>query len=229
MRTSGFRCTPIEKQWGTFAFALVFVFTVLPAVADEPHLSNPALSGLATTALVRAYEASGIGSDDKAPLRLGSFVVTIYKVQNNFLIGFTGTTTMEVHNIVVDGHTGSVLWRAGDPSGEAYGHAAISEAFMLPGVVAGEIIAAHQAASNLGYKPFQTGAYYTIFQPWPGATFIAFDQTQEPTSVSTSPGPTPTPDASCHSGCTPAPGYLVPGYTVMVTNGRVTIQPDVNL
>ena len=214
---------------GALTLLLAFGLVILPAGADQHALSSPALSGLATNALVRAYKASGFGPDNAAPLRLQSLVVTIYTSRDNFWVMFSGTTTMEIHNVFIEGRTGSVLWRAGDPGGEAYSHPVITEAFILPGVVAGEIIAAYQAATKFGYKPFQTGGYYTIFQPWPGGTFIAFDQTQEPASVSTNPGPTPTPTAPCRSGCVAPVGYAVPGYFVTVWNGHVTITPDVNL
>jgi|GEM_PF-4602960 hypothetical protein len=213
------------KRAGALTLLVAFGLGILPAAADQRALSSPALSGLATNALVRAYKASGFGADNAAPLRLQSIVVTIYTTRSNFWVMFSGTTTMEIQNIFIEGRTGSVLWKAGDPGGEAYSHPVITEAFMLPGVVAGEIIAAYQPASKFGYKPFQTGAYYTIFQPWPGGTFIAFDRTQEPTSVSTSPAPT----VPCLSSCAPAAGYAVPGYFVTVRNSRVTITPDVNL
>jgi hypothetical protein len=208
---------------------VAFGLGISPAAADRRALSSPALSGLATNALVRAYNASGFGADNAAPLRLQSIVVTIYTARSDFWVMFSGTSTMEIHNIFIEGRTGSVLWKAGDPGGEAYSHPAITEAFMLPGVVAGEIIAAYQVASKSGYKPFQTGAYYTIFQPWPGATFITFNCAPAATSVTTVPGPTPTSNGSGVASCAFIPGYSAPGYTVVLTNkGGVAIQPDVN-
>lgn len=173
------------------------------------------LSGLATNALVRAYEATGLGTDISAPLRLRSYVVMIYTSGDNFWVIMNDTASVEVHNTLVQARTGAILWKSGDPGGDL--NPSFSEAFMLPGIIAGEIIAAHRAASDVRFKPFDTGAYFTVFVPWPIGTYISFHQTREPTSVSINPKPN---DVTL-------PGYLVLGYSVMANHDCVTISATV--
>ena len=57
---------------GALTLLVAFGLGISPAAADRRALSSPALSGLATNALVRAYNASGFGADNAAPLRLQS-------------------------------------------------------------------------------------------------------------------------------------------------------------
>ena len=217
-------------RWiGTLAVLVAFSSSALRTTAGELAQAHPVLSGFATNALVRAYHASGLDTNISAPLRLRSYVVTIYTSGDDFWIMFNDTASMEVHNILVAARTASVVWRAGDPGGEVYSNPTTTEALMLPGVVAGEIILAYREGSRCHYKPFQTGAYYTVLTPWPGGTYIAFWQTQEPTSVSINPAPTPTPEARCSSDCATTAGYLIPGYMVRASSDRVSIQPDFKL
>lgn len=102
-------------RWiGPLAVLLAFSSSALRTTAGELAQAHPVLSGFATNALVQAYHASGLDTNISAPLRLRSYVVTIYTSGDDWIM-FNDTASMEVHNILVAARTASVVWRAGDP------------------------------------------------------------------------------------------------------------------
>lgn len=142
-------------RWiGPLAVLLAFSSSALRTTAGELAQAHPVLSGFATNALVRAYHASGLDTNISAPLRLRSYVVTIYTSGDDWIM-FNDTASMEVHNILVAARTASVVWRAGDPGGEVYSNPTTTEALMLPGVVAVEIILAYREGSRGHYNLFR--------------------------------------------------------------------------
>jgi hypothetical protein len=208
--------------------SLLILAALLPAVrteADEYQYYGPSLSGLATNAVVQAYEGSGLDGDTPAPFRLENYVVTIHTFGDYLEVLFAGNTTAEIHDVLIVGKTGSVARLHRDPVTKTYPVPAATEGYVLPGVVAGEIIVGYREALREKYAPLKTGAYATNFEAYAGGLNIRFEKTQEPTVVSVLPAPTPTPGAlRCLSGCATGPGY-----SITIRNGRITIKRAVSL
>jgi hypothetical protein len=208
--------------------SVLMLVALLPAIrtmADEHHYYGPALSGLATNAVVAAYEASGLDGDMPAPFRLQNYVVTIHTYGDYFEVLFAGNTTAEIHDVLIAGKTSSIARLQRDPVTKTYPVPAGTEGYVLPGVVAGEIIVGYRKALREKYAPLKTGAYATNFEAYAGGLSIGFGKTQEPTVVSVIPAPTPTPGAwRCLSGCATGPRY-----SITIRDGRVAIKRLVSL
>jgi hypothetical protein len=210
------------------AYVLVWLAALTltaPAVASGDHYNGPTLSGLATNALVRAYEGSGLDGQTPAPFRLEDYVVAVHTAGDYFQITFSASTSRDFHDFVLDTRTQSIIWTQGDPISKLSAMPAETEGYVLPGIVAGEIIVAYHEAVRENYKPLQTAAYAVNFEPFAGGLDIGFEKTQEPKTVSVVPAPTPSPGVlRCLSGCATGPGYHI-----LVRDGRLTIQRHVSV
>ena len=196
----------------------------LSSAAPTPY-SGPTLSGLATNALALAYETSGLDGATPAPFRLQGYVVTVHTAGDYFQITFSANASKDFQDVVVDSKTKSVIWKHGEPISQANAMPADSEGYVLPGIVAGEMLLAYREAQKENYRPLQTGAYAIHFEPFPGGLDIGFERTLEPDTTSVIPAPTPTPGAMrCLSGCATGPGYRI-----TVRDGRITIKRAVSL
>lgn len=224
------RSTSKSRHAVRTAIPLVIVVLMVVSVpcrssADPTPYSGPTLSGLATNALALAYEASGLDSATPAPFRLQGYVVTLHTAGDYFQVTFSANTSTDVQDVVVDAKTRSVIRKYGDPTSKA-AMPDESEGYVLPGIIAGELILAHREAQKENYRPLQSGAYAVHFEPFPGGLNIGFERTLEPHSTSVIPAPTPTPPSAmrCISGCATGPGYRI-----IVRDGRITIKRVVSL
>jgi hypothetical protein len=195
------------------------------AAAEEHHYNGPVLSGLATNALVQAYEASGLDGDVPAPFRLQNYLVSISTFGDYFDVLFDASTTAERHDVLIDGKTGAVARLQRDPATKLYPVPAATEGYLLPGVVAGGIIVAYSEALRQRYAPLATGAYATNYEAGAGVISVRFEKTQAPNVVSVNPAPTPTPGTMrCLAGCATGPGYFI-----TILDGRITIKQAMSL
>jgi hypothetical protein len=210
------------------AYAVLLLVSLLPAtraVAEVYRYNGPVLSGLATNALVQAYEASKLDGDVPAPFRLQNYLVSIRTFGDYFDVFFDANTTVESHDVLIDGKTGAVARLQRDPVTKLYPVPAATEGYLLPGVVAGGIIVAYREASREKYAPLTTGAYAINFEAGAGVIGIGFKKTQAPGVVSVIPAPTPTPGAvRCLAGCATGPGYII-----TIRNGLIAIKRQVSL
>lgn len=194
------------------------------SAAPTPY-SGPTLSGLATNALALAYGASGLDGATPAPFRLQGYVATVHTAGDYFQITFSANTTEDFKDLIVDSKSESVVWKRGDPISKVSAMPAETEGYVIPGIVAGEILLAYREALKENYQPLQTGAYAIHFEPFAGGLDIGFENTLEPSTTSVIPAPTPTPGAwRCLSGCAAGPGYRI-----TVRDGRITIKRSVSL
>ena len=115
------------------AAVAVSCFTT-PAASQQ--YSPTSLSGFAVNALVRAYQASGLGDDAAAPLRLQPYIVTIRLNGDRFEIFFLAQTRAVAIPITIVARTGEVIWKEGDPP-NAVTMPTIPGGFVLPGIIAG--------------------------------------------------------------------------------------------
>jgi hypothetical protein len=99
---------------------LVSSLPAMRAAAEEYHYNGPVLSGLATNALVQAYETSGLDSDVRAPFRLQNYLVSIRTFGDYFDVFFDSNTTAEWHDVLIDGKTGAVARLRRDPVTKLY-------------------------------------------------------------------------------------------------------------
>ena len=182
----------------------------VPAYGGERGTAE--MSGLATNALAKAFQVSGLAGGESPALRLRPYVVTIRSDGDSFDIFFLAQTQARAIPVVISAHSGAVIWKEGDPS-DASTRPTSTGGYVLPGVVAGEIIAAHKQAILEGYKPIQNGAYNLWYIPFGGGLDVGFSRLNAvPTSASTgpqSPEATPEPGAKCFSGCLTGPAYTV--------------------
>jgi hypothetical protein len=118
---------------------IIFAYQAMPALAND--WQDGVMSGLATNALVRAYQASGLDGAEPPPLRLQKYVVTIRAQGDSFEVFFLAQTEAVAIPLVVSARNGAIVWKEGDkpnfatlpinPGGRIF-----------PGIIAGEIIAA---------------------------------------------------------------------------------------
>jgi hypothetical protein len=199
----------------------IIVTLVAPAstLADTRANQASALSGFAVTALVRAYEASGLDEHTPPPFRLQSYVVTIRPHDEVFDVWFLAPTEAWTYPVVVAARTGSIIWKAGQPA-NGVTTPTWTGGYTLPGVIAGEIIAAYRQASSDGFGSLRTGAYNVWYVPFGGGTDIGFEPLNGPPSfLSTAPAATPSPKSN--EGC--FMGVTGPSYVIHVLNGNFRI------
>lgn len=196
------------------AVIAIVIPAAVPASASE---SVPSLSGLATNALVHAYHAAGLDGALEPPFRLQPFVVSVRKRGTAFEVTFSGETSKEFHFVSVDGPSGKILGTS-----EVLHMPGDQGLVLLPGIIAGEIIAAYRQAlrdtrqARDKNDALRAGLYGVVFDAFPGATSIDFGPPPggRPPDVL---APTPTPFGGCMGGC--AWEY----YSVKVQGGKMEI------
>lgn len=204
------------------------VVSVIIAGAAMPAFANDwkyvGMSGLATNALVRAYEASRLDNGESPPLRLEKYVVTIRSNGSSFIVFFLAQTEAVAMPVVVSARTGAIIWKEGEHMAVTMPDLNLTAGYLLPGIIAGEIIAAYRQAASDQFKPLSTGAYNIWYDPRAGASVVGFTKLDGPPSVvSTEPAATPTPNA--HQSCSSV-GLTGPNYTVTVINSEVSVHRD---
>jgi hypothetical protein len=162
-----------------------------PTGASPFDYKGPGMSGYATNALVKAYEASGFDTKGQPPFELQPYVVTVDRLASDeFDVTFSNETTTAKREAVVDLRTGV----AG--SAEPQSTAEATEGIAIPGISAGAIIVAYRAALKEGgylATRLPTGAYNLAYYPYAGGTYVAFIPLERPpVNRSTRPAPTPT-------------------------------------
>jgi hypothetical protein len=203
--------------------ALLGLILIVATVSSIPVLAadlgqGTTLSGFATNALVRAYEASGLDGVESPPFRLQEYFVTIQPRGAVLDIYFLAQTEAVAIPVAVAARTGAIIWKKGDrpdfstmpdqPGG-----------YVLPGIVAGEIIMAYRAAASEHFPALSTGAYNLWYLPHAGALDVGFSKlTRPPADVSTEPAPTPSAVHNCFSVAMSGPSY-----TVAVMNNKVSV------
>ena len=84
-------------------------------------------------------------------------------------ITFSANASKDFQDLIVDSRTESVIWKHGDAISKVSAMPADSEGYVLPGIIAGEIVLAYRKALRENYRPLQTGAYAIHFEPFPSA------------------------------------------------------------
>jgi hypothetical protein len=214
-----------------FAIAAAIVSTT-PADATDYVYSPAGMSGFAVNALVRAYEASGLDGNTPAPFTLQPYVVQFHFGGNVFEVAFLGQTTRSYRAAWVDCKTGAVATTPADAVKKGFDKGPPdTEGFVLPGIVAGEIIAVYRYALSEGYvsKQLKSGAFNLSVEAHAGGIGVGFlvrDRPQEIVSIKPAPTPTPTPGGlRCLSGA--CNGWT--GYRVDILNNHVQIKPLANI
>jgi hypothetical protein len=209
------------KRGAPIAFVLSILLITAPAGATDQTNEVPTISGLATNALARAYEVSGLNGTTPPPLRLQPYYVAIQADGEYFKIFFLAQTEARAIPFVIAARTGAVIWKEGQPANRAVPIPPnMPLGYVLPGIIAGEIIEAYQHAILDRFKPLSTGGYNTRYFPLGGGVDVGFEAlVGAPQSVSMEPGPTPTPNpAGCFGRCAHGPMYAL-----TIRNGVVTI------
>lgn len=197
---------------GTFGFTVA---------ADSTY--GDTISGVAVNALAEAYEPFNLGEDAVAPFRLESHVVVIEQWGTEFRITTDEHSTGSHHEVVIDGMTDLPVSPANDQPFRGM--------ILLPGVIAGEIIAAHRFLLKNPTVPqastmLKSGAYNLSYSPAykGGASLIFFAAKAPPTmaDVKYAATPSPKPGWRCLAG---ACGGQFAYYIVRLQNGRVTFEP----
>jgi hypothetical protein len=196
----------------------VLLLAVLLAQTTEKTWANPTeydawhMSGLATNALTAAYHKVRMGDDARAPLVLQGYYVSIRTRGDYFEVIFCRETTTKYLGVFIVGRTGEVVSSAPDIPDRGL--------VLLPGTVAGAIIAAHNRAlskNELGERSIAaltSGAYNLAYAPGGGGTTVILTLIPQPVgTLTTQPAPTFTPDSTglkCVEGnCTGAIVYMV--------------------
>ena len=203
-----------------FIILVLFVATFSVARPVLASHSDDAMSGLATNALIRAFEVSGLDDKSPPPFRLQPYVVTIRASGSSFEVFFLNQTEARAIPVVVAARSSQVVWKEGAPIDGAT-VPTLPAGYVLPGIIAGEIITAYRQALSDGFDRLRTGAYNVWYLPRAGASTIGFASLdQPPTEVSTEPTATrtPRPGSKCFSV-----GRTGPDYSVSVQNGTVNV------
>ncbi len=201
----------------------VLVAIAGPVPAQPADYSGQDMSGFATNFLVSAYHVSGLDGTSQAPFSLQPYVVSIQAGDDYFVVSFASQTTTERRDVIMRGSTATFL--ATQQSTKQLDQlTSPTEGFVLPGIVAGEIIAVYRRAISDGSisKVAAASAYDLRFEVGAGRAEVEFtirDTPQESKSLRAQPTPTPKPNAiHCLSPCSGV------GYTISVLNHRVKIQ-----
>jgi hypothetical protein len=201
---------------------IAVAFLAMPFfLATTPsQYSSWRISGSAANALVSAYAASGLDGKTPAPFALQSYVVSIRQRGAYFEVIFQASTTRDEHDVFVNGATSAVTQSIPDAPDEGL--------VLLPGIVAGSLIAGYREAINDRLSDYllqhlRSGAYNLGFEPYAGGTTIAFvPLSGVPAQLSTEPAPTPTPNPEMRCLAGNCDRRLV--YYVTVREGRVQVQ-----
>jgi hypothetical protein len=196
--------------------AAIFASSSLQTFGKD--LEHGVMSGFATNALIRAYAASGLNSEEPPPLRLQNYVVTIRSKGSLFEVFFLSQTEPRAIPVVVDARTGTIIWEEGEPP-DAATMPTLPGGHIIPGIIAGEIILAYRQAVSDRFDSLDTGAYNLWYVPWAGGSDVGFERLEGPPPiVSTEPAPTPTPNPNHKCFAVNVTG---PDYSVTVRNKEV--------
>jgi hypothetical protein len=202
------------------AFCIGLTTAMLLPLVARPADSDSGMSGLAVNALVRAYEHLGLGSDADAPTLLEPYVVVIRQYGGLFSIALGRHSTGENHVTVMDALGNVVASPKPDLPYEG--------TLLLPGVIAGEIIAVYRYALNdsvLSTKErLQRGAYNLEYDPYASSAWLLFVAANPPfpsVLLANEPAATPSPGMTCLAGaCHGELAY----YRVFFKNGKLVIE-----
>lgn len=150
--------------------AVVAGSSVVASASADQQPAN-ALSGSAVNALVKAYSASGLGGKTPAPLALRPYIVTIRLNEDRFEVLFLSETDPAAIPVVVSARTGEVVPLNGPGAGMPPN---LPGDVVLPGIIAGEIIAAYRQALTDGTNLVGQG-YSVWYQPWAGGSDVGFE------------------------------------------------------
>ncbi len=215
---------PMRLRFRTATCGIIMLLLAGRSLAAQP--SDPdSVSGLTLNALVWAYDYFNLGSDEQAPFRLEPYVVVVKQWGSSFEIAIGRHSNNDNHMVYIDAvtHTVRPLSRDKPFDGPFKG------TVLLPGVIAGEMIAAYRYTLT-STKNSQTitllrdGSYNVSYDPGPIAVLLVFLAAQAPTEVNlkSEPTPTPRPGWTCIAGaCDGQFAY----YSVRLKDGRVVIQP----
>jgi hypothetical protein len=194
---------------------------LLPLVA-KPADPDSGMSGLAVNALVRAYEGFALGPDAEAPILLEPFTVVIKQYGGLFSIALGRHSTGASYIVVMDGHSNVVASPKADSPYEG--------TILLPGVIAGEIIAAyHYALEDTGLpvsskERLKRGHYDLEYDPYSTSVwllFVAANPLFRSVLLANEPTATPSPGWTCLAGaCHGELAY----YRVYFKNGQIVIE-----
>jgi hypothetical protein len=219
VRSSSFNRYVFSVRRTRLATSLVLVLAF--SLAAAPSYGDT-ISGVAVNSLVRAYEHFGMGPNEKAPFRLEPYVVVIEQWGTDFRITADQHSTGAHHQAVIDGETGQLV----SPTQFQAFHGMI----LLPGVIAGEIIAAYQHV--LTEHPFpqtvarlKSGSYnLTYGNAYMGGAALIFARAQAPptmTDVRYEATPSPDPKLHCLAGACDGQFAF---YIVRLRQGQVTFE-----
>jgi len=210
------------------AYFVVLVGVVSPSSTQAGYDSGQAMSGPATNALVRAYEISGLDGSAPAPFSLQPYVVSIQAGDSYFVVSFASQTSRQRRDVVVRGEAATVL-ATEQLTKQLDQLPPTTEEVLLPGIVAGEIIAVYRRAVSDGSisRVATSGAYDLGFRAFAGGAGVGFTARDAPQgSTSLKPEPTPTPKPGSLRCLSPCSGM---GYIISVLNHRVVIRRMVTL
>ncbi len=183
----------------TASFAAVIISLVLgsiPAGADKQEFTPAGMSGYATNALVRAYSALRFDEANAPPFNLQAYVVQLYVGGDIFQVSFLGQTVRSSKTAWVNCRTGAVATTSATAIKLVDNGPSDSEGFIVPGIIAGEIIAVYRYAASEGSisKQLDSGAFNLSFGARAGGAGVGFLVREQPqASVSIRPEPTPSP------------------------------------
>jgi|HubBroStandDraft_6_1064221.scaffolds.fasta_scaffold97233_4 hypothetical protein len=203
----------------------------MPALAEDQEFTPTGMSGYATNALVRAYDASGFGTAMAPPFVLQSYVVQLDVGGDIFSVAFLGQTGRYYRTAWVNWKTGVIATTPAAAAKLLDNGPSDREEFLLPGIIAGEIISVYRYALSEGYisRSLESGAFNLGVSASVGGSGVGFlirSQPQEIVSIKPVPTPTPTPGGMrCLSGgCN---GWR--GYRITVLNNHVAIRAELSL
>jgi hypothetical protein len=202
-----------------------------PALADDQEFTPTGMSGYATNALVRAYDASGFDRSMAPPFVLQPYVVQLDVSGDIFSVAFLGQTGRYYRAAWVNCKTGAAATTPAAAAKLLDNGPSYSEEFLLPGIIAGEIISVYRYAVSEGSisNALKSGAFNLSISAGVGGSGVGFlSRTQPQEIVSMRPAPTPTPTPGrmrCLSGA--CNGWH--GYRISVLNNRIQIQHVVQL
>ncbi len=160
------------------AVALTFacILATWPIVVPAADIENPNnLSGFATIALFRAYEASGFAHRGSPAFNLAPYYVTITLDSGTFQIWFLGQTDAGTMAFFVEGKTGGLIWKSGDKSAPPRSTNVFPQGYVLPGIVVGEILTAFQRGEVDHLALRDAAAFDTSYQPLGGGVDVYFE------------------------------------------------------
>lgn len=155
------------------AIILTIILSTSPARSGDENQSS--LSGVETNALVAAYDASGLDKPPGPPSSLQSYVIAIHPAGTYVDVFFLSQTQVLAVPAIIDTTNNKVVWTDRDRT--APPHEPNLFGLVLPGIVAGEMIAAYRQAQSDGFGFLTSGAYSTTFTPYSPGLRVSFTPT----------------------------------------------------